>query len=347
MIDKRKLEHIEISLNKKVEYNQKTTLFEDIDFIHNALPETNFDSIDISVDFLGKTLKAPLIISALTGGTKELFEINKDLSSIAEEYKIGFGLGSQRIMDRFPEVTYTFDIRKYAPNIIILGNIGIQQAKEMSIEQISSLVEKIKGDALCIHLNPAMELIQPEGDRNFEGCYSAIEKIKNKLKYEIIIKETGCGISYNVGLKLKKIGIKFIDVGGSGGTSTVMIESYRNSGIYQKIGRLYSNWGIPTALSLFMLKDLGLELIATGGIRTGLDIAKAIALGAKLCGVALPVLKTYKTYGIKGVKEYIDYLIKGLKIAIALTGGKNLDDLKLNKLIITGKFREIIENLTK
>ena len=339
-IQKRKEDHLELCLQAQVESRNKTTLFEDIEFIPNSIPQVNLDEVDPGTFFLSKRLKAPILIGAMVGGTKRAQAINKALASAAAKYGLGFGVGSQRAMHELPSLALTYQIRDVAPDILFLANLGIQQARNISSEEIQALVDSIEADAISIHLNTAMELIQPEGDTDFSKSYETLERLNQSLKCPLIVKETGGGLSREVGLKLKAIGIDLVDIGGAGGTSWVGIESLRSQGVAKQLGELFWDWGIPTAASLCELKNLGFTTIASGGIRNGLEIAKAIALGATVAGIALPFLKKYASGGLSAVEAYIDYLVKGLRMAMLLTGCRNLTELQQQKLVITGKLKD-------
>jgi len=334
--EQRKKDHIKICLENNVEI--KKTGFEDIFLIHNSLPELNLKEIDTKTIFLGKKLNLPLTIAAITGGTEEAKQINKDLAYVAEKKGIGFSLGSQRAMIEDPELKDTYYVRDVAPNVLLFGNIGIAQVKKINIKKIEDALSSIKADALCVHINPAQELFQKEGDFDFKGSISSLKELCKELDYPVIGKEVGFGINKEVALKLKEIGVKVIDVGGFGGTNWIIVDGLRSGKDYSN----FVNWGIPTPISILEAK-VGLPLIATGGIRSGIDIAKSISLGADICGIALPFLRILKTKGKEGLENYIDNLQKELRIAMFLTGSKNIEELKNAKYVLTGKVRDWIE----
>ena len=330
----RKTSHLDLCEHQEVEFRGKTTLFEDVDLIHNALPELALEDLDLSVELLGKRLRAPFLITGMTGGTEEAFAVNRDLASIAERCGIGFGLGSQRIMQRDPRTAWTFAIREFAPSALVLANIGLIQAAEQPTAELRRLVAGVGADALCLHLNPAQELIQPEGDRDFRRGYTTLKRLCRELGVPVIAKETGCGISRAVGESLRNAGVRYVDVSGAGGTSWIRVESLRGNARSQRLGDVFASWGIPTAASLAMLRDCGLELIASGGMRTGLEMAKAIALGARLCGAALPIYRAYREGGIDSAVALIDEFSDGLKVAMLLTGSRTLADLSRQPLVV-------------
>ena len=335
----RKGSHLELCQNEEVQYPAKTTLFEEVDLLHNALPELALDDIDIRIEFLGKRLRAPFLITGMTGGTGDAFAVNRDLAAVAERCGIGFGLGSQRVMQRDPDTAWTFKVREFAPTTLLLANIGVAQAGEQPTDDVRRLVAGVGADALCVHLNPAQELIQPEGDRSFRGGYAALRRLCADLGVPVVAKETGCGISRAVGVALREIGVRHVDVSGAGGTSWVRVETLRGDARSQRLGNLFADWGIPTAASLAMLRGLGLELIASGGVRNGLDIAKAIALGARLCGAALPVYRAYRAGGIDAAVDLVNALIDGLKTAMLLTGSPTLADLSRQPVVLGARIK--------
>jgi isopentenyl-diphosphate Delta-isomerase len=334
--EQRKKDHLRICSESQVETNK--TGFEDVILVNNSLPDLSFNEIDTTVKFFGKTLAMPMIISALTGGTEEAKQINNDLAEVAEKKGIGFSLGSQRAMIDNPEVKETFYVRDMAPNALLLGNVGIFQLKKLSVEKIAEALSYVKADALCVHLNPAQELFQKEGDADFKDSFAFLKRLCKELRYPVIAKEVGFGISREVSKRLKEAGVKAIDVGGFGGTNWIIVDGLIS-------GRDFSNfdsWGIPTPISI-LESNTGLPLIATGGIRSGLDIAKSISLGSDLCGISLPFLKILKEKGKDGVEEYVDKLHKELKTAMILTDSKNISELKKSQYVLTGKTREWAE----
>jgi isopentenyl-diphosphate delta-isomerase len=330
----RKQSHLDLCQHEEVEYRSKTTLFEDVELMHNSLPELALDDLDVSVEFLGKRLRAPFLITGMTGGTEEAFAINRDLAAVAERCGIAFGLGSQRVMQRDPATAWTFAVREHAPSTVLLANIGLMQAAQQSSETLRCLVAGVGADGLCVHLNPAQELIQPEGDRSFRGGGSTLARLCRELEVPVIAKETGCGISRAVGEELRRLGVRYVDVSGAGGTSWVRVETLRGNARSRQLGDLFADWGIPTAASLAMLRGTGLALIASGGLRTGLEMAKAVALGAQLCGAALPIYRAYRSRGPEGALALIDELIGGLKAAMLLTGSRTLADLARQPLVM-------------
>jgi isopentenyl-diphosphate delta-isomerase len=329
----RKQSHLDLCIREDVEAAQKTTLFEQVELVHDALPDLSLDDVDCRVRWLGKELAAPLVITGMTGGTSEAFAVNRDLARIAEEARIAFGVGSQRAMQKRPDSAWTYRIREFAPSTVLLANIGLAQARTMTAAELRPLIDEIGADALCLHLNVAQELIQPEGDRDFRQGTQAFRKLCRELPVPVIAKETGCGISREVALRLRAAGVKHIDVSGAGGTSWVRIEALRTPGD-AGLGELFRDWGIPTAASLLQVRGLGLQVIASGGVRNGLDAAKAVALGATLAGTALPVYQAYRSGGHAAARSFVDGIVAGLRMAMLLTGARTLGELRRRPVVL-------------
>ena len=338
MISDRKLAHLEICKNKDVEHH-RTTGFEDIELVHSTLPEVNFEEIDTSINFLGKTLDSPLIISAITGGHEASKEINKNLAIATENTNIAMGVGSQRAGITNEELKDTFTIvRDYARKSMIIGNIGAPQ-----VEYAPKAIEMLDCDALAIHLNPLQEIIQPEGDVDAKGYVNSIKDICENTNIPIIAKETGAGIDGRDAKLLEDIGVDAIDVQGVGGTSWAAVETYRTED--PSLGNLFWDWGIPTAVSTIeAVESTQLPIVSSGGIRNGLEAAKAISLGASCVGMALPFLK-HSYDSPEKVEEKINQFTRELKTAMFLVGASNIEELKQKRLIITGKTREILTQL--
>jgi isopentenyl-diphosphate delta-isomerase len=329
----RKRAHLDLCLREDVEAAAKTTLFEEVELLHDALPDLALEEIDCRVRWLGKELAAPLVITGMTGGTAEAFDVNRDLARVAEEAGIAFGVGSQRAMQKRPDSAWTYRMREFAPRTVLLANIGLGQARTMSAAELRPLIDDIGADALCLHLNVAQELVQPEGDRDFRQGTQTFRRLCRELPVPVIAKETGCGISRPVALRLRSAGVKHIDVSGAGGTSWVRIEALR-APAGAGLGELYRDWGIPTAASLLQVRGLGLQVIASGGVRSGLDAARAVALGATLAGVALPVYQAYRAGGIDGARAFVQELVAALRMAMLLTGARTLAELRRRPVVL-------------
>lgn len=327
-ISQRKKDHIALCAGDNVGFREKSTLLEQVELVHNALPEMHADEVDSTVELLGKTLAAPVVISAMTGGTDEAAKINQDLAQVAEELGLGMGLGSQRAMHERPETAWTFKVRERAPNMLLFGNLGVVQARGMTTQAIEDLVGGVGADALCIHLNPAMEIVQPGGDRDFSGGLDTLRRLVEELSVPVIAKETGCGISRAVGTMIRSTGVRHVDVSGAGGTSWVAVEAHRASDDQKALAQELWDWGIPTGASVLALRGLGLQVIATGGLRTGSHVAKAIALGATAGGLAAPVLKAHRADGVPGARTFLEGVIRTVRTLMLLTASRTVSQLQ-------------------
>ena len=331
-IKKRKAEHLDIFRDKNVSFS-KTSGFENFSLLHSSLPEQNIDNIDITENFLGYKLDFPFMINAITGGEKKGKLLNKELASIAGKYKIAFALGSLRACFEDKEAIASFAIaKKVSPNIPVLANLGGQQLLEYNIREIEDILAQIQADALTIHLNPIQEALQPEGDKNFIGISAKIKEIAKVLSKPIIVKEVGFGLPLKNIRELADNGIKWFDISGAGGTSWAKIEQNRNTmDVNIALAEEFAEFGIPTAeLLAKAVKVKNVNIIASGGLNRGLDFAKAIAMGAKLGGSAGEILKKWNGNGKKSVENLIELYKKTLKIAVFITGNKNLIEYRNN-----------------
>lgn len=339
-IKQRKVDHLDLCATDDVAFRERTTLLENVQLIHQSLPELALSEVDLSVTLLGKTLRAPLLIAAMTGGSEPSAEVNHTLSAIAESRGLGFGLGSQRAMHRSPETAWTYEVRKHAPTTLVLGNVGVVQARELPTDKLAKLAADIGADALCVHMNPAQELIQGEGDRDFRGCLATYTRLARELPIPVIAKETGNGVSKQTVAQLAQVGVRTIDVSGAGGTSWVGVETLRATEATKSIGESLWDWGVPTAASVAYVASAGLTPIATGGIRSGLDVARAIALGARVAGIARPMLQALRTGGRTAAEGYVDRVIAELRTVMLLCGARTIAELQAAPKIIRGELRE-------
>lgn len=344
---KRKAEHIEISLNRNVQARTITTGFEDVFFIHKALPEIDKHEIDLSIKVYNHKFAAPLIVGAITGGTLKAEKINATIAEAVEELGLGMGVGSQRaaIEDRRVEETFTIT-RKKAPTAFLIANIGgVQLVNGYGVKEVKRAMEMIDADAIAIHLNPLQEAVQPEGQTNFRGILKKIGDTTKELEKPVIVKETGAGIAAEEAKKLEAVGVKGIDVSGVGGTSFAAVEYYRakkrgKRSFQRRLGDIFWDWGIPTAVSVVEVSQtVNIPIIASGGIRNGIDIAKALALGANLTSLSQPVLQA-AVKGVKETKKVLSLLIKELKNVMFLLGADSVQTLRKTPLVITGKTAE-------
>jgi isopentenyl-diphosphate delta-isomerase len=343
---KRKSEHISISLNRDVQARKTTTGFEDIHFIHKALPEIDKQQIDLSTIVFDHKFAAPLIAGAITGGTPEATKINATIAEAVEELGLGMGVGSQRaaIEDNYLEKTFAV-ARKKAPTAFLIANIGgVQLVNGYSLKEVKKAMEMIEADAIAIHLNPLQEAVQPEGQTNFQGILKKIGEIARELDKPVIVKETGAGIAAEEAKKLEDMGVEGIDVSGAGGTSFAAVEYYRakkrGNSFQRRLGDVFWDWGIPTAVSVVEVSQtVRIPVVASGGIRDGVDVAKALALGASLTSLSQPVLQA-AVKGIKETKNVLSLLIEELKNVMFLVGADSVKNLREVPLVITGKMAE-------
>ncbi len=334
----RKADHLDLATSGDVGFRRTTTLLECVRLVHDALPELAFDQIDLGVRVLGKRLRAPLLIAAMTGGTERAQRINRELASIAEERGYAFGLGSQRALHRDPRALASYAVRDVAPTALLLGNVGVVQAGEMSTREINELVQLVGADALCIHLNPAMELIQEDGDRDFRGALKTIERVHAELGVPVIVKETGCGLSARVAERIRALGILHVDVSGAGGTSWVAVETERATAERRPLGEAFREWGIPTAVSVSSCARFGFETVfATGGVQSGLDVAKALALGAHVGGIARRALQALEHGGRDGAIAFFEGVERELRTAMLLCGAGKVRELGTVPRVIIGE----------
>ena len=321
----RKAEHLELALQDHVQVRRN--FFQDYYFEHRALPELDLDAVDTSVTFLGKKLEAPLLISCMTGGTGEAERVNQNLAAAAEQAQIALGVGSQRKALEDPEQARTFQVREAAPSVPLLGNLGaVQFNYGYGLDECEAAVGMIDADALALHLNPLQEAIQPEGDRDFSDLLPKIQHVAENLSVPVIAKEIGCGISGAMAQALVDHGVNIIDTAGLGGTSWARIEAQRADDV--ELGELFADWGIPTPESIQQVRAVpGTTVIGSGGVRNGIDVAKAIALGADLVGMASPFLKV-AVESEEAVRAKIRKTVRELKITMFCIGVQSIQELR-------------------
>ncbi|HEY3821613.1 MAG TPA: type 2 isopentenyl-diphosphate Delta-isomerase [Polyangiaceae bacterium] len=349
-IGDRKADHLTLCAEGDVGFRARTTMLEHVRLVHDALPDMALADVDTSVTLFGKTLRAPLVIASMTGGTDEAGRINRELAGIAEERGYGFGLGSQRAMLVRPATGASYRVRQNAPGTLLLGNVGVVQARAMTTSEVRVLCDEVGADALCVHLNPAMELVQPGGDRDFSQGLATIARLVQDVGLPVIVKETGCGIGPAVGRRLREVGVKHVDVSGAGGTSWVGVETRRAEAAgdagARALGEALWDWGIPTAASVALLATQGFEtIVATGGVGTGLDVARAIALGATAAGLARPVLRALTAHGRAGAMAFLDGVEAELRAAMLLTGSRDVATLRRAPRVVVGELGGWISQL--
>ncbi len=347
-VKQRKIEHVSVALGQDISVAQRAN-WNDMQFVHQALPEVDLDEIDTSVNFLGHTLRYPIFISSLTGGHPDVTSINRNLSRAAEHYGLALGVGSQRAGIVNPGVSSSYAItRQYAPNTFLIANIGAPQLIAQSrhaaftTEQVERAIDMIGANALAVHMNSLQEATQPEGDRRAVGEAAALKALISKVNIPVIAKETGAGVCREQALLLRSCGVAAIDVGGAGGSSMPAMEAARSEARgderTRNIGLLYRDWGIATPVSIVESSPAGLPLIATGGVRNGLDMARALALGATLAGMGFPFLKA-ASQSYEAVCELLETVVAELKVAMQLSGAATIGQLQQVDIVVTGETR--------
>ena len=343
----RKRDHLRISLEHDVGFKTKTTWLEYVELVHKALPELDFGEVSTETTFLGKRFGMPLLIEAMTGGIAEAAEINGNLAEAAERFSIPMGVGSQRAALADSRLEYTFKVaRERAPNAFLIANLSGVQLVRDGVEAAEKAVEMIEADALAIHLNALQELVQPEGSTSFRGVLKAVREVSEKLDVPIIVKEIGCGISGEVAKLLEEAGVKAIDVAGAGGTCWTRIEMLRATEMDDEkelLAKTFLEWGIPTAASIIEVSStVNIEVVASGGIRNGLEAAKAISIGADMAGIAYPLLKP-AVKSVKEVEKILSSFRNELRAAMFLTGCKNVSALKESPHVLFGPILEWVK----
>ncbi len=327
----RKADHLRVCLDEDVQCRDVTNGLERYRFVHNCLPDLDRDDLDLSTSFLGKKLGAPILISSMTGGTEIAKLINQRLAAIAQHYKLAMGVGSQRVAVENPQVADTFAIRAIAPDAVLFANLGaVQLNYRYGLDECLRVVEQLEADALILHLNPLQECVQTKGDTNFRGLLEKIAGLCEKLPVPVIVKEVGNGISAPIAQTLIAAGVAAIDVAGAGGTSWAKVESERATDDKQRrLGTTFADWGIPTAECIVAVRSEcpNIPLIASGGLRNGLEIAKTIALGADLAGLAFPFLKAANE-SEEALQALAEVLIAEIATVLFCTGNATLAKLK-------------------
>lgn len=349
LIERRKGDHVDICVNEDL--SQDYVYWDDIKLVHNPLPEIDLEEIDTSTMIFGRKLRAPLIISAMTGGYGKAEEINRNLAAAAEKFGVGMGVGSQRAALENQEVARTYSVIKEYEVPLRIGNLGVPQlisqgeVAPLDIEHGRAAMEMVDAHILAMHMNYLQEIVQPEGDTRSRGGLKALERFASALP--VLAKETGAGIPREAALKLKKVRVKGLDVGGLGGTSFAAVEYYRaksaGDSARANIGKTFWDWGIPTPVAV-VIANVGLPVIATGGVRSGLDAARAISIGASCAGMAGRLLPA-ALEGKDSLERELQMLIDELRAVMFLVGAKDVKELASSKAIVTGRSKEWLDQL--
>lgn len=330
-LERRKADHIRINVEEDVAFKGLTTGLEKYYFMHQAVPEIDLATIDTSCRLFGKQLNTPLLISSMTGGTSEAHAINQTLATAAQEAGIAMGLGSMRAALEDSSLTYTYQVRNVAPDVLLFANLGaVQLNYGYGLAECQKAVDMIEADALILHFNALQEAVQPEGDGNFAGLLAKIETVCRKLPVPVIAKEVGWGFSAQAARQLAEAGVGAIDVAGAGGTSWSQVEMYRApTARLARVAGAFIDWGIPTAASIRYCREAAPDtpILASGGIRNGIDVAKCIALGASLVGFAGDFLRAAVRGGVEEVVDTAGAITDELRVSMFCTGAGNLDAL--------------------
>jgi isopentenyl-diphosphate Delta-isomerase len=333
--ERRKDEHLRINLEQQVQFPRLTTGLEHYRFLHQAVPDLDLDQINTQTMFLGKVLAVPILISSMTGGTERGQSINRTLAEAAQESQIALGLGSMRAALEDFALAPTYQVRDVAPDILLFANLGaVQLNYGYDVDHCRRAVEMVEADALFLHFNALQEALQPEGDGNFSGLLKKVETVCRQLPVPVIAKEVGWGFSPQAARQLAEVGVAAIDVAGSGGTSWSEVEYYRAPNEqHSNVTRAFADWGIPTADSIRYVRDAvpHLSVIASGGLRDGVDIAKCIALGSDMGGLAGPFLKA-ADQSIDAVRKLIWEITAQLRVAMFVSGAADINALKQTPL---------------
>lgn len=330
----RKRDHIELCDTGDVHPGGHRGLFEEVWLVHDAMPELSMDDLALTTPLLDHTLRAPVMVTGMTGGPVEAGEINRGIARVCDRLGLAFGVGSQRVITKAEISASTFAVRDVAPDVALFGNIGVNQARDLGPDAVRDLCARIGADYLAVHLNPAMELVQPgaDADSDFRHGYETIARLVDALDGRLIVKECGTGLSPTVVRRLYAAGVRAVDVSGSGGTSWVKVEALRARGELHDLGMLFADWGIPTAaataLAARAVPGGGPQIIASGGIGDGLVAGKALALGADVAGCARPVLQAFRRGGEEAVEAFLIQFIQGIRMVMALTGARTARALR-------------------
>lgn len=326
----RKTKHLDICLDPAT-YRVETgkTRLDDVHLVHRALPEVGWDEVDPRATFLGHPVAMPVFISSMTGGSDEGFRVNRDLATVASELGIAVGMGSIRILLERPELIEHFELKKLAPSVPVFANIGGVNLPQIDTSRLSDLLERLAVDAVAVHLNPAQELFQPEGDTDFRGVREAIARFVRRSPVPVIVKETGAGINPFEARALLADGVAAVDLAGTGGTNWMRVEAYRDTDdIRSAIVGEFDGWGTPTALALAVLGREQRGVWASGGMRTALDVARALAMGAEAVGMALPFVRALKDGGVEAAVAFGRRLMYGIRTTMVLTGCRQISELR-------------------
>lgn len=345
-IGQRKAQHLEICTTPGVyAVENGGTMLDQVRLLHRALPELNANDIDPSINFLGYRVSLPCFISSMTGGSAEGYRANKDLAKVAQEARLPVGMGSIRILFRKPEVMDHFHLKRLAPDVPVFANIGGVQLRDPDNTRLVELLKELEVDAVAVHLNPGQELAQPEGDRDFTGVLDGIRRLCDASPVPVIVKETGAGIAPDEVKLLLDAGVRYVNVAGSGGTNWMTVEGYRLSDQDRAVTDEFAGWGTPTGVLVAAARPFEGRVLASGGIRTGMDVAKVVALGAVSAGLALPLIRAVTADGVDGGLAFVSRLSAVIRNVMVLTGSRTIADLRSARRIESPAFTAMVAAL--
>ena len=346
-MSRRKTQHLEICLDgEQYHVETGTTRLAEVHPVHRSLPEVDSREVDPSTEFLGRPVAMPVFISSMTGGSEAAYRTNKDLAAVAEALGIPVGMGSMRILFRNPDVLDHFRLKRYAPGVPVFTNIGAVQLPHMSHDEIFRMADTLEVDGIAVHLNPGQEIFQPEGDTDFAGVLDALGRFIERSPMPVLVKETGFGINPREIQTLRELGAAYVDIAGSGGTNWIRVEAYRDADpVVAEAAAEFDEWGLPTGLLLAALGREQRGILASGGIRTGMDVVRALMLGAEGVGLALPFVRAVKRGGVERAIEFgrrLDYVIR---TAMTLTGCRRVAELRSAPIWLEDALRRDAEAL--
>ena len=349
-LPQRKSQHLDLVQRDEVEPASTDALLSCVRLVHRALPELAMAEVDLATALCGKKLNAPFMIVGMTGGTERAGQINRDLGALAQEAGVAFGVGSMRVLLDQPDLLSTFSVKPARPPLL-LANLGAQQLVQRGTPAALRLIEMLGADGICIHLNAAQELVQTEGDRDFRGCLEAIARLVAELgDTRVLVKETGCGIGPGTMRELWSRGVRAFDVSGAGGTSWPRVEQMRAKGEEARaLGELLSDWGVPTAACVAAGRAAcpQAQIIASGGLRSGLDAARALAIGADVAGFALPLVRAQQQGGVDAARAVLTGAIASLRAAMLLCGARDVAGLRASRPVILEPLRSWLDGLSR
>jgi isopentenyl-diphosphate Delta-isomerase len=345
-IGERKAHHLDICIREdRYQVESGSTGLDGVRFIHAATPELSLNEIRTETTFLETQVRLPIFISSMTGGSEAGYRANKQLAEAAQITGIPVGMGSIRILFRKPDVIDHFRLKRYAPDVPVFANLGGVQLKDTPHDKIHAMVRTLEVDAVAIHLNPAQELFQPGGDTDFTGVLNSLERFIATSPVPVIVKETGFGIHPALARKILDMGAVYVDCAGTGGTNWVLVEAHRQHRDDARAAEEFTDWGLPTGILLDALDTSNGRVLASGGLRTGMDIAKCLALGASSCGLALPLIRAVHRGGAEEAVRYIRHLETTLRSVMLLTGSKTVEDLRRGRIMKSREFVRAVEEL--